>query len=369
MAIKTNNKPSGQYEGVKNAVKANVTPIEPRIHPDHVAAAFRSFGIPINDRNHNDLAYWGTKGQSEMPKLIDELHKRRMDINNREDDNKKTEEQKKKTQEDFLNKHNESKATLPRLSDDDIHKLYDEYGLPSPDKEWVRNNMSNDPNKIRSILDMQRKTSDDMLKKHLKNQVNSIPEVPKGSVTSTAVIPPNNTASAAPGSMGVGGPGYGYGMGGPGDTSGPATPFFIGDHSLVRIVHPNNPNSGTLWLVDSKKKVLRPILSEKAFQNAFEDPEAAKNSITTLSSSSLGHGGPLAGFKPLGEQHGVKEDGSMSNLEFSPAQIQKRYGKPQDPAAEQKSLHMLDSVLGKIGGQLGNSGQQDPQNQALQANS
>jgi len=146
-------------------------------------------------------------------------------------------------------------------------------------------------------------------------------------------------------------------------------PFFVGDHSLVRIVNPNNPGSGTLWVVDAKRKVLRPINSDKAFQNAFEDPEAAKNSITTLSSQALGPGGPLAGFTPLGQEHGVQDDGSMKNLQYTPSQIQQHYGKPQDPQAEQKALSMLDSVIGKLSPQLGNLPQQNPQNQALNANS
>jgi hypothetical protein len=376
MAQKTN--PNNSYQGVKNAVKSTQKPQqpeEPRITPGQVITAFHSFGFTPNERNMNDIGYWTTKGQSEGTKLIEELRKRRADINGKIDSDK--------AETDAQNK---AKQTLPRLSDNDIKNLHDEYGLPSPDPEWVRNNMSNDPTKVRAILDMQRKTSDDMLKKHMKNQVNSIPEVPKGgspSVTSTAVMPPNNNTQA-PGSMGVGqgGPGY-YGMGGPGMPGGitpmpgvgggqdqqQTNPFFIGDHALVRIVNPNNPNSGTLFLVDAKNKTLHPFTSDKAFQNTFEDPEAAKQSITTLSSQALAPGGPLAGFQPLGAQHGVGEDGTFKKPQFTTAQIQQHYGKPSDPASEQKALSMLDSVIGKISPQLGNLAQQNPQNQAMNANS
>src|SRR3990167_3719354 len=104
MAPKTNNKPSSQYSGVKNAIKANTTPEEPRIRPEEVIAAFRAFGFTPNERNHDDISYWSMKGVSEGQKLIEELHKRRMDINNKEDEDNKREEQKRKTQEDTLNK-------------------------------------------------------------------------------------------------------------------------------------------------------------------------------------------------------------------------------------------------------------------------
>lgn len=353
MAPKNNNK-TNQYSGVKAAVKANTAPEEPRITSEQVVKAFRAFGFTPNERNHDDIVFWTTKGQSEGIKLIEELSKRRKEINQKEDDNKKEEEQKKKKQEETTNKQNELKVTLPRLSDDDIRNLHDEYGLPSPDPEWVRNNMSNDPTKIRSILDVQRKATDDVLKKHIKNSVNSMPEIPKGAgMTSMPQMPP------VPQNMpqqGTGAPGYG--MGGPMDMGGdmmggarPATPFFVGDNALIKIVSPNNPGSSTLWLVDSKNKTLRPIGSEKVLETAFEDPIEAIKSITTLSADALGPNGPLNGFKPLGQAHGLQSDGTMKNLEFSPAQLQKRYGKPQDPNAEQKALSMLDGVLGQVGGQ------------------
>ena len=233
---------------------------------------------------------------------------------------------------------------MPRLSDEDIAALFDEYGLPTPDPEWARNHLPNDPKKIRSILEMQRKTADDMMKKHSKNTVNAIPETPKNSPIGGMTM------------QGKGGPiqqmnqstpmGMQAGMV-PDDS--PTTPFFIGDHSIVRITNPTNPNASTLWLVDSKKKVLRPFLSEQSFQNAFENPEEAEKAIVTISTRVLGKGGALDGFKPLRWTQGVNDDGSMDDIEYSPAQIQKRYGKPSDQVAENKALSMLDGVLGTMG--------------------
>jgi len=344
MANKSMQGETKKYSGLTKTVKNAETPEEPRITKEQVVAAFQSFGFEPNDRNHNDIGYWTTKGQSEGVKLMEELHKRRMDIIKKEDDEKKEEETKLKARKNIENQQNEAKITLPRLSDEEIAAMFDEYGLPAPDPEWARSHLPNDPKKIRSILELQRKTADDMLKKHAKNSVNALPEVPK---MGSAPMPMGGSPS-----MGMGGPASPIGMQGgmlPGSDA--VTPFFVGDTALVRITSPNNPNSGTLWLADKKKKVLRPILSEKALENAFEDPEQAKNSVVTLSSQALGPGGPLEGFTPLSQEKAMSEDGSMEDIEFSPAQLQNRYGKPENPEGENNALLMLDGMMGKLNSQ------------------
>ena len=125
-------------------------------------------------------------------------------------------------------------------------------------------------------------------------------------------------------------------------------PFFVGDHSIVRIANQNNPNASTTWLVDAKRKVLRPFLSDQAFQNAFEDPNEAEKAVVNISTRELGPGGALDGFKPLQASQGVNHDGTMGKVDFSPAEIQARYGKPEDSASENKSLSILDSLLGRL---------------------
>ena len=334
---------TNKYSGLARKVQSSQPPIpqEPRITPAQVISAFHSFHYEPNQQGMNDVGYWSTRGQSEGPKLMEELRKRRLDDNAKVDNAKSAIQSKMEDIRKRAEDQTRSKQTLPRLSDADILKLHDEYGLPAPDAEWARNNLPNDPEKVRNILSVQRKTADEMIKKHMKNMVNSMPEVPKAgspSTTSTAVMPPNNNG-IPPGSGGIGGP----------DTGVISKPFFVGDHAVVRITNPQNPNSSTLWLVDQKKKVLRPFNSSKAFENAFEDPEEAKNSITTLSSQALGQGGPLDGFTPLNSQQGVQSDGSMGNIKYSPAQLAQRYGKPSDPAAEQKGLSVLDALFAKLG--------------------
>ena len=329
MATKSAQEKLNKYSSVAENVKTSAPQRteEPRITLEQVTQAFRSFGFEPNEKNQNDIGYWTTRPQSEGAKLMDELRKRRTEINKEEEDNQKL------------------KKTLPRLSDNELTSLFDEYGLPIPDLEWVRNFLPNDPQRLRKILEMQRKMSDDMLKNEAKNATNTMPQA--NAMPTTPVPTPTPTQPLS-----------NTGMGGiidpninptnPDMGAGKVTPFFIGNYALIKLTNPQNPNSGTLWLADKKKKVLRPILSESALEAAFDNPEDAKKKIVTMSSQALGPNGPLSGFTPLTQEKGLNDDGSMDKIEFSPAQIQNHYGKKSDPVLENKALSMLDSVIGKL---------------------
>src|ERR1035437_8577611 len=119
MAVKTIQNKTSKYSSLTKSVKDN-TPEEPRIRHEQVVAAFKSFGFEPNQRGMNDVGYWTTRPQSEGAKLMDELHKRRSDINAKEDDDKKTqddrqkatqkaEDDKKTAHETLLNKQNVDK--------------------------------------------------------------------------------------------------------------------------------------------------------------------------------------------------------------------------------------------------------------------
>jgi hypothetical protein len=342
-----------QYSGVTNAIKANKPPEEERIPSHKVVEIFGSFGYKPNERN-NDVVYWSTRPVSEIPKLVELLHKRR------EEENKAMDEHKRSMEE-----QDKAKKALGRLSDDEIHALYDEYGLPTPDPEWARNHLPNDPRKVRGILETQRKTADDMLKKHTRNLVNSIPETPKA-------IPPAPASPAPVPRGGTGGPGSIQNPSMMGAAPmGPRSSFFVGDNSIIRITNPNNPNNSTIWLVDSKKKVLRPFMSEQAFDNTFEDPEEARNAIVTVSAEELGPGGALNGFELLQGNQGVQEDGSMEDTGISQSELQNRYGKQEDQEGENKALSILDGVFGQIakGGQAPQpQGEVPPQEEPMNNN-
>ena len=58
----------------------------------------------------------------------------------------------------------------------------------------------------------------------------------------------------------------------------------------------------------------------------------------------------MGDFKVLNSKYGVKQDGSMKQVEFSPAQIQERYGQPINPEGENKAIGTLDGLLSSLGG-------------------
>lgn len=353
MVNKSNLGKTEKYGGIAKSIQKTQQPEEPKITQEEILSTFARFGFPVNQRNHDDILFWSQKPKSDLNKLIDDLHKKREDINKQEDEQKKhetdrqratqkNEDDKKTAIEAISHKQNLDKISMPRLSDTDISALFDEFGLPPQDPEFVRSHMPNDPKMIRNILSMQRKMSDDMLKKHSKNTVNAIPEIPKNQ--------PMPMQTSAP-MMGQGGPTQNSPIGMQGGMVGgdePMTPFFIGDSAVVKIINPNNPNSHTLWLVNPQKKTLQPFLSEQAFENAFEDPEEAQKAIITLSSKDLGPGGVLNGFTPVKGNQGISNDGTVGNIEFSPAELKSHYNKPEDINGEQKSLSILDGLLGKI---------------------
>ena len=320
-----------QYSGLAANVSKNTKPQEPTLTPQEIGNTFRSFGFQPNQTN-NDISYWSTQPVSAKNKLISELKKRRDDEN--------------------------SKKVAPRLNDKQIASLFDEYGLPTPDFNWVRGHLPNDPEKLRSVLEIQRNAMNDMLKAHTKNMTKSMaqtntPQLPQ------SIMNPMNNGMANMG--GMGGPGIPTSAGTPdpntaGYTPGPSMggssePFFIGDSTIVKILNAMNPNASTLWLVDPKNKTMRPFMSEQAFDASFQDPEQAKRAITIVTPQDLGQGGVLSGFQMLNGQYGIQDDGSMQNIEFSPSQLAQKYGQQSNPGIENKSLSLLDGVLDKVSGQ------------------
>lgn len=126
------------------------------------------------------------------------------------------------------------------------------------------------------------------------------------------------------------------------------TPIFVGKSALVRLVNGDDPSTATIWLVDTTNKTLRPFVSEDQFDQLFDNPDQAKKSITTLSADELGPNGLLGEFHVLDNQYGVKKNGSMKTVPFSPSQIQQRYGKPIDPSAENNAVSQLDGMFSQL---------------------
>lgn len=128
------------------------------------------------------------------------------------------------------------------------------------------------------------------------------------------------------------------------------TPIFTGKTALIRFTNPGQLESSSIWLAEKGPKTIRPFVSEEFFDSMFASPEQAKRAVVTMSSDELAPGGVFGDFEVLDEEYAVKEDGSMKPLQFSNAQVQKRYGQPIDPEAENNALASLDSMIGQMVG-------------------
>lgn len=126
-------------------------------------------------------------------------------------------------------------------------------------------------------------------------------------------------------------------------------PIFIGKSALVRLHNENDPTTSTIWLVDSDNKTLRPFVSEDKFDQMFDNPTQAHNAVVTLPASELSPAGILGDFHVLNGEYGVKTDGSMKNVPYSPSQIQSRYGKPINEEGEDKAVTALDGLVSGLG--------------------
>jgi len=135
-------------------------------------------------------------------------------------------------------------------------------------------------------------------------------------------------------------------------------PIFVGKSALVRLTNESDPSISTIWMIDSTNKTIRPFVSEDKFDSLFKDPAVAHRAVTTLSANELAPGGLLGDFNVLSSEYGVKNDGSMKPVDFSPSQLQGRYGKPVDENAENNAVNSLDSLFGGMSGQTPPQGQQ-----------
>lgn len=287
-------------------------------------------------------------------------------------------------------------APIPRIAMDRIHKIYDEYGFSRPNASHVQESLPNDEKKMRKILDSHRKVLDaeedsksakkisdikyhtELHKQNQKNHLDSMKAAAKyakdshkamkdggmtGGATGGPGMPPGGMpmgmppAPPSPQPMGqaipdqsmpqemAAPPGMQPGQT-PLDISNSKEAFFVGDFALIKLVNPGVQNDKSpIWLADVKNKVLRPFMSLKAFDAYFGSSQDAYDAIVTLPTSAISEDGPLADFHMMKNDFGVKDDGKMRKLDYSPAMISRRYGKPVDEAGENKAVLALDGLL------------------------
>jgi hypothetical protein len=129
----------------------------------------------------------------------------------------------------------------------------------------------------------------------------------------------------------------------------------MGDHALIKFTS-GELGSGptTFWLVDKGNNTIRPFESETALKKAFGPGfNQAMQNVVVLSPPNVDENGDIAdgvleGFSILGSEYAIKEDGSAKELNYSPAQLKKRYGKPIDENAEGLAAEALDGILNMI---------------------
>jgi len=137
--------------------------------------------------------------------------------------------------------------------------------------------------------------------------------------------------------------------------------FFRGGDNGALIKFSEDPDgagpqsTSTVWLVEPGTKTLRPILSETAFNNYFEETlEEASNKgmIKTIPMNYMSQGSPLFGYKLMTDEYGVKEDGSAKAVEVGVdiEKISGRYGYENNDELNKNTFKILNGFLSTLKG-------------------
>ena len=129
-------------------------------------------------------------------------------------------------------------------------------------------------------------------------------------------------------------------------------PYFLGGEALIQFSSGmEGEEPSVFWLVDQSNHTIRPFESDEALAAAFGSgvEEAKKRCVhvahPTISSSGEIMDGVLKGYELLGSEHAVHSDGTAKPVDVSLYHLKKRYGKPINPASEEKAVTMLDNLL------------------------
>ena len=231
------------------------------------------------------------------------------------------------------------KDTEPKgkLTNDQLYKLYDEYGLASrlksqSDYDWAKANLPNEEAGLRNVLKNEQS-------KQLAAQKNTGNTQTQGVNTQTApanvqpnagdVVSQTNTTNTT--KIGQFNSPTGHLIKFTGDPNGPAE----GDAS-------------TLWYLNPDDYSLRPIMSQQAFNDIFNnDPKTIKDavaSINTLDPKTVQPGGEHSNYFLLGADYGIYDGLKAKTLDFTPKQIAQRYGQAAGPI-QVKAAADLDNML------------------------
>lgn len=137
----------------------------------------------------------------------------------------------------------------------------------------------------------------------------------------------------------------------------PRDVFFRGRYALIRFEEDPGPgDTSTVWLVDTKKKTLRPFLSDDAFNAYYKGSttvkdEDKKGTIKSVPLDYLAPDGPLRNFRMLQDNDGIGGDGSFPQEfaeDIDETKLENKYGQTENPEAEQTAIQILDGLLAKV---------------------
>lgn len=139
-------------------------------------------------------------------------------------------------------------------------------------------------------------------------------------------------------------------------TSTGGTAYHMGDMSLIRFDAGSGIPTTQVWLLDNKRKEMRPFASQQAFLDAYAgNTDAAHQAIVTVHAADRAPGGILSSYEMLPASYAVQGDGSYAKTDASKAELSATYGKdPVDYATYEKMINFVGGFLSSL--QKENSG-------------
>ena len=258
---------------------------------DQIASEFRKYGYSPSVA---DLDYWSHKSDSELRNLQQKLYARKTQAN-----------------------------PNAQLSDAAILNLYQKYGFPEPDLNWVRSNLPTTAFQLENVLMTQSgKPFANTATRQSGSNFNTNKNI---SYSSSAPTAHSYTSS-----------------------NGVHSVFPEGKALIKFSSDPNGAAPGdesTIWELDARTKTLRPYLSWSAFQNDFgANVDAAVKSIKTVDPTEFDIGSS-SGFHILSSDYGIGDSGFRKPVQFTTSTISHKYGQQQ---TDSRKAQYAAQQLGKL---------------------
>ena len=318
-----------QFQNLSNNVKnASSEWQKTMLNADQVNQLFNDFWY---QPEKSDLTYWSNQPETAKTKLVWELKKR-------------------KDEALEVQKNQELTKQWPtHMTDQQISKLYSEYGFPIPksssDYNWIRQNLPDNEEKLRSVLEIQKKTMDQMLKIKGKNTVDTVKQAtsqsPSQPIMTGGNVTPNNGMLINNQFSWQWWPTDGWWQ------WWSTRVVFPSRYAVVKFSW--DPNwadewdASTLWLLDSNTRQIQPFLSMTWFNNLFwENSKEALKKVVNLNPNDLLQNWDLWDFTLLSNSYWINDNWDIPTVETNQQNIKSLYWKTPDAKAVNTSYTALD---------------------------